>query len=256
MKSKLQNTAIKRVSPGMTFLALLFLGISCLAQFKEEFRKVLPLSPNGQFRLSNVNGEVVIRTWEQPSVQIIAIKEAASAELLAELKIEVRAVADSVEVETIYPKGVRNGNFSAKYNVTLPKTVVLKQIETVNGNVDIEGMSSEVRFQTVNGNGRLRGCSGRVDGQTVNGGLDVEALAGQNVADASLKTVNGSIKMTVPDLTDVRAEAETVNGSIQTDFPFEVKKHLVGKEMSGSLGSGKGKIQLETVNGSIRLVKK
>ena len=235
-------------------LMIALLSVPCHAQVKEDFKQAFPIVPNGQFRLSNINGTVVIKAWEELRVQIIAVKEAPSADRMSELKIEIAATADSIEVETIYPQGKGSG-FSVNYEVSLPKTVALQKINTVNGKIDITGMASEVHISTVNGDGKIIGCSGRVEGQTVNGGLQVVVGKGQILLEANLSTVNGSLRLIAPDLADARVQANTVNGSIQTDFPFEVKGKLVGKSMEGSLGNGSAGIKLKTVNGSIHLLK-
>lgn len=225
-----------------------------LGQFKEEFRKELPLTADGRFSLSNVNGSVIIKAYEGPVVVIQAMKEAPSADRMAELKINISATLESIQVATEYPKG-NSGRFSVQYEITMPKSVILNEIETVNGKIEITGMTSEVHFSTVNGGGKVTGCSGRVIGKTVNGGLQVEVTAGLPLVEVRLEAVNGGIRLVAPDLNDVQVKAETVNGGLQSEYPFEIRKGLVGKSMEGNLGNGSGKISMETVNGGIQLVK-
>ena len=88
------------------------------------------------------------------------------------------------------------------------------------------------------------------DVSTVNGSITIREDA--RVRDA--ETVNGSIKL------HPRAEAhgvETVNGSIDADdFGLEPEKGFVGRDLNGEIGGGDARINLDTVNGSIRINKK
>lgn len=222
------------------------------AQYREEFRKELPLAANGIFSLSNVNGGVIVNAYDGATVMIQAVKEAPSADRMAELKIHIEASGERIQVDSEYPKVNGNG-FSIKYEITIPKTVILNKIETVNGKIQITGMTSEVHFATVNGGGKVYGCSGRVEGETVNGGLQVEALPGQPLKEVDLKAVNGGIQLIAPDLNDVQVKAETVNGGITTEYPLEVRRGLGGKSLAGTLGNGSGRIHIETVNGGITI---
>ena len=55
-----------------------------------------------------------------------------------------------------------------------------------------------------------------------------------------------------PDLSaDVRAT--TVNGEISTDFPMTIAGRVSHRHVAGTIGSGGRQLDLQTVNGSVRL---
>jgi DUF4097 and DUF4098 domain-containing protein YvlB len=69
--------------------------------------------------------------------------------------------------------------------------------------------------------------------------------------------VNGKITLVLPANASARVEAETVNGSINADdFGLEPEKGFVGRDLSGEIGGGDARISLDTVNGSIKIMKK
>jgi DUF4097 and DUF4098 domain-containing protein YvlB len=68
-------------------------------------------------------------------------------------------------------------------------------------------------------------------------------------------TVNGGITVQVPDGFSARVDASTVNGSIETDFPITVQGRFGSRRLQGTIGNGGRDLELETVNGSIRLVR-
>ncbi len=68
-------------------------------------------------------------------------------------------------------------------------------------------------------------------------------------------TVNGSITLDLPGKMDADLHAATVNGAIETDFPIMVRGSISRHRLEGTIGKGGTRLQLETVNGSIRLHK-
>jgi DUF4097 and DUF4098 domain-containing protein YvlB len=77
-----------------------------------------------------------------------------------------------------------------------------------------------------------------------------------NIDEIELTTVNGSIKLYMPSDLNATINAETMHGSIKTAFGLSSnKKMFSGRSLSGSVGSGDIKIDLESVNGSIKVMK-
>ena len=50
------------------------------------------------------------------------------------------------------------------------------------------------------------------------------------------------------------ADGSTLNGSVKTDFDLDVEKHLVGRSLSGRVGSAKYSLRVKTVNGGIKIL--
>jgi DUF4097 and DUF4098 domain-containing protein YvlB len=95
--------------------------------------------------------------------------------------------------------------------------------------------------------------TGEADLATVNGSIDATYNSLKDVREIKLKSVNGTVNLTLPPSPNADVDASAVNGTITTDFPLTVKGHFVGKSMSGTLGSGGVHIELNNVNGSIHL---
>jgi DUF4097 and DUF4098 domain-containing protein YvlB len=69
-------------------------------------------------------------------------------------------------------------------------------------------------------------------------------------------TVNGSITLDLPAATAAEVHAATENGDIESEFPMTVMGRISRHEVSGTIGkSGGQRLNLETVNGAIRLRK-
>ncbi|MEX2156638.1 MAG: hypothetical protein WD773_07330 [Gemmatimonadales bacterium] len=70
-------------------------------------------------------------------------------------------------------------------------------------------------------------------------------------ADTKASTVNGSVRVTTTGL----AEASTVNGEMESDFPMTVSGRFGPRRWRGTIGTGGRTLNLSTVNGEIRLKK-
>jgi DUF4097 and DUF4098 domain-containing protein YvlB len=69
-------------------------------------------------------------------------------------------------------------------------------------------------------------------------------------ADLAFKTVNGSIRVTLPASASTAVDAEVVNGRIESEFAVQGGR-VAKRRLTGTIGGGGRNLSLETVNGSI-----
>jgi DUF4097 and DUF4098 domain-containing protein YvlB len=208
--------------------------------------------------LENINGSVHISTWEQNAVKVDAMKYADSKERLDEAHIEVDSGKEYVSIRTKYPDhdhtfnwGSHDNPAGVEYTLTVPRGARLDEIKLINGSLDVTGVKGEVRASCINGLLKAHNLAGRADLSTINGHLDArfDELPGTSV---DLKSVNGSLALTIPSDSKAQIEANTVSGGIENDFGLHVNHHrFVGHDLRGELGSGGARIKLENVNGRI-----
>lgn len=240
----------------------------------EEFSKVLPLRSDGTFSLKNVNGSITITTWKEDKVDIKALKTTkGDPDKLKEVKIEVEATANSVSVDTIFPKW-KNIRVSVNYEVKVPQGVNLGKVKSTNGSVYITGPVGHTNASTTNGRIELDGAKGTVSLSSTNGRIEAVNIRGELDADTTngtivlemlsfedaikAKTTNGSITLRVGSLEKVNADfnARTTNGSISLDLPVTLKSMKKSRRsLEGQIGQGGPEISLRTTNGSIKITK-
>jgi len=244
--------------------ALLIFSTVVNAAVKETEEMTFDVASGARISLENINGDIVITGGSGDKVHMVAHKKAGQQEYMDELKVVVDADEDYIRIETRHPKSEggwfkwgNDSSGSVSYELEVPAHVNLDTISTVNGDVNIEAVSGLVKAETVNGSLHALGLAGDVNLETVNGSIkaDFDQLgAGQRV---SAEAVNGKIVLLVPTDASARVTAETINGSINAeDFGLEPEKGFVGRDLDGEIGSGDGRISLDTVNGSIRISKK
>ena len=239
-------------------VALLATG-SLFASVTEEETFSFKLNDGGRFSLSNVNGSIIVTGGTGDSVEIIATKKADNQEDLDKIEIEISQSADEIVVETELGKSDRwyshgNNSGSVKYEVIVPVGTELDSVDTVNGNVNISGVSGKVVAESVNGDLDISDLAGDVGVSTVNGSIDAEftRLGGQQRVKA--ETVNGRVTIKLPENADVEVSADTLNGGINaSDFGLEVEKGFVGSDLNGKIGNGSARLNIDTVNGGIKI---
>jgi len=245
--------------------ALLVLAIGAHASdhrgaLTEEFHQTYAITSDGRVELDNINGPVHITGWDRNEVKVDAIKYADTKERLEEAKIEIDSGKDYLSVRTKYPdhnnswnSGSHNNPASVEYTLTVPRTARLDEIKLINGELDITGVSGEVRASCINGRLEAHDLSGRAKLETINGRLDARfaQLSGQDI---ELNSVNGSLELTIPSDSNAEVEASTVSGGINNDFGLRVNHHrFVGHDLRGELGKGGPHIRLSDVNGRIEI---
>jgi DUF4097 and DUF4098 domain-containing protein YvlB len=229
------------------------------AKVTEEESFSYGLDDGGRLSVSNVNGSITIAGGTGDMVEIIAIKKADDQETLDGIEIKIRHSAESIVIETELPDSGkwfnRNGsNGQVTYQITTPANTNLDSIETVNGGVVISGVSASVVAESVNGDLDLTDLVSDASLSTVNGSIDAEFAVLEGQQKVKAETVNGRISLRLPADADVDVSADTLNGSISgKDFGLKADKGFVGSDLNGKIGSGSARLNLDTVNGSIKI---
>ena len=242
-------------------IALLATG-SVFASVTEEETFSFKLNEGGRFSLSNVNGSVVVTGGSGNSVEIIATKKADNQKDLDSIEIDISSSPDEISVETELGKSTRwfsmgSTSGSVRYEVIVPVSTVLDSIDTVNGGVNISGVSGKVTAESVNGDLEVSDLAGDVELSTVNGSIEAEFSRLEDQQRVKVETVNGRVTIRLPEDADVTISADTLNGGINaSDFGLETDKGFVGSDLNGKIGNGGARLNIDTVNGAIKIRRK
>jgi len=161
-----------------------------------------------------------------------------------------------VEPDECRPQSAGRTNTSndvvVEFVVKVPAGVRLVA-KTVNGAVDVRDLKSDAEIRTVNGKVFVS-TSGTATAETVNGAIEATIGTASGTAPLDFHTVNGSVTLRLPKGTNAELHAATSNGHFESEFPITIQ-HFSGRQrhVDGTMGSGGRRIDLHTVNGSIRL---
>jgi len=229
------------------------------AKVTEEESYSFPLKDGGRLSVSNVNGSVTVTGGDGDTVEIIAIKKADSQKTLDGIEIEISHTTDSIVIETDLPESDHwyswgGGGGQVTYKIIVPAGTNLDSVETVNGDVEVSGVSGDVEAESVNGDLDLSDLASNASFSTVNGSIEATFTRLEGQQKVKAETVNGRITFRIPKNADVDLSADTLNGGIDArDFGLETDKGFVGSDLNGSIGNGSARLNIDTVNGSIKI---
>lgn len=249
-------------------LALVALAAGpALGAAQGEFHWKGKIAAGKAIEIKGVNGDIdaVAGSGE---VEVTAVKHARRSDP-DEVKIEVVPSEDGVTICAVYPSDGRRENscepgehdhmsthdndVRVDFTVHVPEGVRFVG-KTVNGGVEAANLASDVSATTVNGSIRIS-TSGYAEAETVNGSI-VASMGRATWSDAlDFRTVNGGITLELPANLSAEVRAKTVNGDIVTDFPLLVMGRLGPRSLNGTIGNGGRRLDLSTVNGTIKLRK-
>lgn len=238
-----------------TLLALL-LAAPALATVTDQRHETFPLTAGGTVAISNINGSITIEAWDRDEVQLDATLSARSQADLDRIRIEISATGNRVEVETDYESSrLHSTSGEVDYTIKVPRGAELDGIESVNGRVEIRGVEGGVKASTVNGRLALADVAGSIEAETVNGRLELELADTSGCESISTSAVNGSIRLQLPGGAGLAVDVDTVHGDIDSDLGLEIDepRHGPGRSMKGVVGSGRTRLEVETVNGDIEI---
>jgi hypothetical protein len=246
------RSAFHRTVLGL-FVAALF-SVPASSAVTREFAQTFPLQAGGSLELNNINGTVRIEGWDKDVVEVRAVKTTTDKESKLDLvSIDIESRPDAVSISTHYPleEGVE---VAVEYTVHVPRSALVKHVNTVNGTLRMTDLESIGDLRTVNGNIEVFESSGNIHAHTTNGNVYLELKHEADVRGTLAETTNGSVMLAVPADLHADLEARCMNGSFSTEVPVVMEGAAQPRILHGKLGHGGASIKLGTVNGAIRVV--
>ncbi len=223
--------------------------------FCQDFNKTYDIPAGGGIRVSNISGSVKVVGTKDSKIQVLAFKEGPDRALL---QVEDKSDANHVIVEARYPQ-TQNCNASVNFEIRVPASVNYNfdRLVSVSGNVEVVGVTGQIRADSVSGNVTVTDVSGLVSANAVSGNVVVKISRLMGAGDMSFRSISGNVNVTAPADLDADVEMSTISGSLKTDFPIEVieKRYGPGRSARGRLGSGSHNLRITTVSGRVGLVK-
>jgi DUF4097 and DUF4098 domain-containing protein YvlB len=132
-----------------------------------------------------------------------------------------------------------------RYRITMPPGIAAN-VSTVNGAVSVSDLASPVDLSTVNGKIDVTGARREAKLNTVNGAIRATFAELQKGVNVDVRTVNGSITITLPAKAGFRFEGHTMSGEILSSFalPTTADDDAAGRARDESKGA-RDKIRAE-----------
>lgn len=220
----------------------------------QDFQKNYNPGANGQVRIGNISGDVEITGYSGSAVVVTAYKEGRDRDVV---EIDDRSNGSRVDVRARYPKNCRSCDVSVRFEVQVPQSMSFDfdGISSVSGNVRVRNVTGSLRASSVSGNVRIEDVTGTVSASSVSGNVEVDINRLEGADDMKFSSVSGNVNVRMPAGLDAQVSMSTLSGSLDTDFPVEVKekRYGPGRSASGRVGDGSRQLNMSSVSGSISL---
>lgn len=241
-----------------------------------------PVADEAELRLENIWGDVIVVPG-QPGELVLEIAERRSApdqqrfdRSLEVLPVRVDAQPDLVQIEV----GTRRHHWQRRdpcrgcrvdvdFRVTVPPEMAL-EVSTVNdGVVDVRGIGGLITARNVNGPVTVIGAHGCDEIGSVNGTVALSFPSGP-ASDCTIETVNGDIRLIVPDDRGLDLALNLTHGRVVSElpaeamaFPAEIEQttnngrhqYRVTQPAGLRLAGGGATLFVTSLNGDVRVVK-
>jgi putative adhesin len=251
----------ERDSYWSSILADFFMG----PEKRDEFRWTGRIAPGATLEVKGINGRIAATPASGREIELVALKRGRRHDPKL-VEIEFVEHAGGLTICAVYPSSdggkneckpgkagrmhVRNNDVQVEFVLKLPANVSLVA-RTVNGSIEADGLGGNLEAYTVNGSVRLE-ARGYARAETVNGSIRATLGKVDWKEPLSFKTVNGSVRVSLPASANASVRVETVNGGIENEFSMsDIQK--TRRSLSGTIGNGGRELQIKTVNGSVAL---
>lgn len=235
-------------------LAVLFasLALTAAAAHANDFRQQVAADPHGEVDVSNISGDIVITGWDKSEVAV-------TADLSSDTQ-RVRVITGGGHTRVCVTYGNSNGCDSSGWGGNDRGDVRLEVQVPRGSQLDVSGVSADIKSTGVSGTQRLHTVSGDIDADLGSGNDEVNSVSGTvNIRgsgqDGTLHagSVSGDLRVTN---VAGELEARTVNGTLTAQLSSArlVRLNTTSGDidLSASLTGG-GTIETETMNGNQKL---
>jgi DUF4097 and DUF4098 domain-containing protein YvlB len=265
-----------------------------IAAFAADNRKEFKYTVGNGASINVVNqfGSVTLRPSTGNQVIVVANPHSSKVEA------DSSQSGDRIEVRTHFLEKANDDDGKIDYEIQVPNGATVSaqvasgsiRAEHLNGDVTLRGDSASleardisnahVHAHTVSGPITLANISsGHVEVGTGSGKVTLNNVTGPsvtvnttsspiaydgdfgNAGAYQFSSHSGPIDVSLPSSSSVEVKAESVNGSVQNDFPLQKKTHSdftpqAGKSFQGFANSGSSSVQLHSFSGTIRVKKR
>jgi hypothetical protein len=222
----------------------------------------------GAIEIKGVNGDISATAAAGGEVEVSAVMRGRRSDP-SEVRLDIVQHGDGITICAVYPSAdarpnecqpgeggrmnVRDNDVTVAFTVRVPSGVRFIG-RNVNGGVRAEALAGPVSARTVNGDVTFSTTSFG-DASTVNGSIEGVMGSTQWTEPLKFRSVNGSISLSLPPDASTDLNVSTVNGDISTDFPITIGGRINPKRLTGTIGAGGRALDIETVNGGVRIRK-
>ena len=251
--------------------AVVFCLAAAAGASAQDFQRSYNLGDGAAVQIANVSGDVELKGYDGSALVVNAYKTGRDRDVV---EVVDESTPGRVQLRVQYPRNC-NCDAGVRFEVRVPRSSNLSfdKITTASGNLSAEGFSGRVTLSTASGDVivrhvggeikaasasgtvRVADSSGTVNASSASGDVEVELTRLDGAGDMRFSSASGDVHVRMPSNIDAQVSMSTVSGSIETNFPIEVKtsRYGPGSSARGQLGGGTRTLKLSSASGNISL---
>ena len=237
----------------------------------QDFQRSYNLEAGGSVQIVNVSGDVALTGYEGSAVVVTAYKQGRDRD---QVEVEDVSTPGRVSLRAKYPHNC-NCDASVRFEVRVPRSANLAydkistasgnlkaegftgwlHLSTASGDVTVRGVGGEIKASSASGTVRVADAAGTVNASSASGNVEVELTRLEGQGNMRFSSASGDVHVRMPSGLDAHVSMSTVSGSIETNFPIEVKtnRYGPGSKAEGQLGSGARTLKISSASGNVSL---
>lgn len=233
--------------------------------FKTKNKQAIPtteytVTTNITIDVTNVEGNISIKSWEQNKIILDAMKTGTEEELAA-TTISVNQKDNTI---TIASKIKENETASTvDYTIMVPIGSSLKITNSSKGDIKIRQIRGTVNAMTEHGSIEIYDTVNSVTAKTNDGSIRIKQKNITQPNTLFLETLKGDVKLFLPKRLNADIQAKTFKGMVNSTIPVTLSPQTLvlnketwndmRKEVRGTLGTGGAPIIIDVSKGNIIL---
>jgi hypothetical protein len=258
-----KHSFIKHVASLLFCSLLLDAHIACCcdnnkAKYEKTENLSAPSVPGQTLYLQNNVGKITVNGADVKDCDVTATitakatTEEKAQKLAEEVRIKLEPSDNKLYIKVEQPDNKSEQSINIDFDITVPKETALNLTTDV-GEINITNITKSIKAETDVGAVHCREISDNIDLQTDVGEVTVlYSQTAPGACNANIKTDVGKIDFNAPPDLSAQVNFSTNIGSIETDLPLDIKG-MLGKNSSGIIGKGEGRVALKTNIGSIKI---
>lgn len=262
-----ERDTLVQVSPGTRVVIQNHEGSVVVRAWNRDAVEVISDDEESRIGLDASGGTLTIRAggrWGEPADADLTINVPATSPLKIHAPfadVEIGGVSREVSVQTV------------EGDIHLAGGSSLVQLHTVEGDIEVHDASDRVEVQTMDGDIQLANVSGDATVNTVDGDIRLTGMASSNVKATTVdgdvlyegelrptgvyrfSTHDGDLYVAVPERSGAVVSVATWDGEFSASFPIAWEGRREGKRMEFMIGTGGARLELQSFDGEIRLIR-
>lgn len=212
------------------------------------------------FKIDNLYGSIKIFGWNQDTVKIHATKTG-SEDKIKNTKINISPDTSFLKISTNITAD--NKPATIDYIINVPEDALI-DISTNKGDIEIIDVFEKTTASTSVGNIKIKNARASVEAHTGTGNIDIILKTVTPKNSILLDTIQGDIKLFLPNNSNATVFAKTNNGEVISEHPITLEPKTVTlnketwnqfkKEAIGNFGDGGAPITIDTNKGNINFI--